>query len=121
MTTLEPEKIKQTVIQIERNKIYGNNISNIKLNQNGDEGFVIKDGELVYKPEKNGIDDEFKENWKKIMFGNYFRIIEMNGNKLTVECKNCEKIMKDSDPANRNIRRHLKVMCIVLCFERLEN
>lgn len=106
------EKIKQAVIQITRNKIYGENISNIKLNQDGDgRTFQIKDGELVYTPEK--IDGEFKANWKKIMFRNYFRIIEMNGNKLTAECKKCEKIVNDSGPANRNIRRHLKV---IYCF-----
>lgn len=53
---------------------------------------------------------QFKENWKKIMFTSYYRIIGTNGNHLTAECKNCKLIVKDSVSC-RNIRNHMKV-CI---------
>lgn len=51
------------------------------------------------------------ENWKKIMFVNYYRIIGSKGKYLTAECKNCKLIVKDSERC-QNTRNHMKV-CIM--------
>lgn len=81
------------------------NESNIKDDQEANAGTLgIKEGELVYATEI-----EFNTNSEKIIFGNYYQIIEINGNHLTVECKNCKEILKDSVLIYQNIRSHMKV------------
>lgn len=112
---MESDKIKQSVIQIVRNKIYGNNISKIRLNQEVDGRiYGIKNGEIVCISDENATEVSFDTNSKKVLFSNYFRVVKKIGNKMTVECKNCKSIMKDSVVTCHNTRRHLKV-CILIC------
>lgn len=112
---MESDKIKQSVIQIVRNKIYGNNISKIKLSQEVDGRiFGIKNGEIVCIPDENATEVTFDTNFKKILFGNFYRVVKKIGNKVTAECKNCKSILKDSVVTCSNTRRHLKV-CILIC------
>lgn len=81
------------------------NESNIKHDQDANAGTLgIKEGELVYATEI-----EFNTNSEKIIFGNYYQIIEIKGNYVTAECKNCKEIVKDSVLNYQNIRGHMKV------------
>lgn len=78
----------------------------------------VKDDEIVHTPDEDvparlqddgAMKTKFKANWKKILFANYFQITEMNGKEMTVECKSCKTIMKDSARTCHNTLHHLKV------------
>lgn len=113
---MESDKNKQSVIQIVRNKIYGNNISKIRLNQEVDGRiFGIKNDEIVCISDENATEVSFDKNFQKILFGNYYRVVKKIGNKVTAECKNCKSIMKDLVVTCHSTRRHLKVCSILIC------
>lgn len=107
----------QTVVEIIRNKIYGDNISKIKLNQRVNGGtFKIKGGKIVFNPDKNDKNAskiKTKTNWQNVLISNYYRTIKKNGNKLSAQCKSCKSFVNDSIVRCQNLRNHLKV-CINL-------
>lgn len=108
-------KTKQPIIQIKRNKIYGNNIPRIRLNQreNG-EIFGIKNDEIVFTHDKDAMEIDFKMVFQKVMFGNYYTITEKYGDNVTAECKQCKSIVNDSFSIHKYLRSHLRV-CILIC------
>lgn len=117
-SVIESIKKRQSVIQITKNKIYGNNISRIILNQRENGGtFRIRNGEIVYTPDDNARKIKFQDNHKRALISSYYRIIGLKGNKVTAECKRCGSIVNDSVSTWYNTRRHLKV-CIDLRIER---
>lgn len=68
------------------------------------------------EPAKEGATKiELKTNAQKIMFNYYFRIVEAKGHNITIECKTCNKIMKDMAIYCSVARGHLRV-CINLCM-----
>lgn len=112
---MESIKTKQPIIQITRNKIYGNNIPRIRLNQreNG-ETFGIKNDEIFFTHDEDAMENDFKMVFQKVMFGNYYRITEKYGDNVTAECKKCKSIVNDSFSIRKNLRSHLRV-CILIC------
>lgn len=52
---------------------------------------------------------ELNTKSKKILFGNFFQIIEKNGDQVTTECKECKAPVEDSITTWFKIRYHLKV------------
>lgn len=46
---------------------------------------------------------------KRVLFENYFQIIEQKEQKLTAACKLCETVVKDGRLYRDNLRNHLKV------------
>lgn len=110
---METAKINRLLIKIEPNKNYGNNFSVIKLNRRENDGKTGKeDGERVCMTDKNAKKIEIKAD-SNVFFGNYHRIIEMNGKKVTAECNSCKLIVEDSILTSKNMGDHLKV-CKVL-------
>lgn len=106
---MELNKTKQPVIRIKQENIIDNNISSIELNQRANEGtHGIKDAQIVYTAEDSpGI--ELNSDNKEIMFGNYYKIIKVNRNYVTAECKSCKSIVKDSMVKCLNTSNHIKV------------
>lgn len=112
MDYMELIKTKQPAISVTRNKIYGNKIAKIKLNQKIDGRiFGVKNGEIVCIPDENTTETSFDTNFKRILFSKYFRVVEKIGNNLTVVCRSCELILNDSDSSCDKTRHHLRV-CI---------
>lgn len=73
--SIEYSKIKQPVINVTRNKIYGHNVSKIKLNQNVNGGtFRINQGALVYERGKNAAEIGLDTKHTKSLLGNKNRI-----------------------------------------------
>lgn len=72
---IDYSKIKQPVINVTRNKIYGHNVSKIKLNQSVNGGtFRINRGALVYERGKNEAKIGLDKKHKKSLLGNKNRI-----------------------------------------------
>lgn len=110
---------------------YGNtideeDISAVELNQETSRGTLrMQDDEIshtsdedepAYTSNENKVPLEFKTNYQRIMFGNYYRFIEKKENSVTAECKSCELILKDSYTRCDKTRLHLKV-CINFYIE----
>lgn len=78
---------------------------------------VVREDSDPDEPTKEGATEiELKTNAQKIMFNYYFRIIEAKGHNITIECKTCNKIMKDMIIYCSVARGHLRV-CINLCIK----
>lgn len=102
-------EIQQPVVRVTRNKTYTNSISSLQLSQEDDDGtFGIKDGGPS-GGHKNARQIEYKFNFQKIMFENYYQILEKNENAVIAVCKSCEFILNDSIVTCSSTRYHLKV------------
>lgn len=92
--------------------VYGNDVSNIEFERNADgDKFIAKEGATAQMIETNATETELSANFKKVLFSNYYRIIEKTGNKLAAECKNCKSIVRDGALKCSYTRRHMRV-CI---------
>lgn len=103
----------QQPVRVTRNKTYTNSVSSLQLSQEDDDGtFGMKDD-----GQKKALQIEYQFNFQKIMFENYYQILEKNGNTVTAVCKSCAFILNDSIVTCYSTRIHLKV-CTDLKIER---
>lgn len=56
----------------------------------------------------------------KILRGKYFKLINLSGQNITVECNECLKKVKGSTNSTGNFRNHLKIHHIEL-FKKMED
>lgn len=105
---------KETPFNYENgNEIYGNNnspIVEVNLDVNNESIRTIEKDQIL---ETNAKEIELRANWQKVMFGNYYQIIELKGNKLIAACKNCKSIIQDVIPKCPGTRQHLKVRVLI--------
>lgn len=60
-------------------------------------------------PDENATEIGLKTDSKKFLYGEYYRIIEKNGDNVCAECKSCKLIVNDWMSTSYNKRYHLKV------------
>lgn len=126
---------KQPIVEITRNKIYGNNISNVKLDQRVNGGIFRKeDGKIVFTPdecttetkmneiepiecniERNNNDFEVEACFKRILLQNYFANLSKMGNDMRASCKKCKSILRYATTCE-SLLGHLKVCKIILLY-----
>lgn len=126
---------KQPIVKITRNKIYGNNISNFKLNQRVNGGiFRIEDSKMVFTPdectietkineihlteskiERNNNNSEVDASFKRFLFQNYFEKLPKAENDMRASCNRCKSILRYATTCE-SLLRHLEV-CKIIFFD----
>lgn len=94
------------------NEIDVNEFSTIDQDSN-DGTSEIGNSKQVNTSDENTTTIEFKAKFQKVLFHNYFRIIETNGSNVSSECKSCRLIVNDLISTCYITRYHLRV-CMIL-------
>lgn len=91
-----------------------NDKSETDLNENSKgETFRMKDDEVATTSNENSTKIEFTKDFQRVLFTDYYRIIEKIGGKVNAECKTCKLVVNDWIAIGASARHHIRV-CVTL-------